>query len=166
MTLRVDSFSTQADPLVSVATGVFCAGLMKMISRTLLVLVGVMVASGANATWFTLTGDPAMADEDTVEVEVNTLNTVEQSRTLLIRVNRETDRTSWDGVAYRSYTAQIVFECSVPAAYYQSITFFKQPLWLGEPLTVAYGQQPRREVQFLAMQPNPASRLVRAACNG
>lgn len=129
-----------------------------------IVLSGVL-SGHASAAWFNIVGDPTKPTEDVVEVDVGTLSPYQSTRTLLIRVNRTTHRTSWDGVAYRSYTAQVLFECTKPSAYYQSITFFKDPLWVGDTTTVQYEKEPRREMQFRAIQPNPSARIVKAACS-
>lgn len=128
-------------------------------------LVGLL---GAQATWaagewLTITGDPAQAWQDTVQVNPVAVDRSAQARTLQIRVNRAQLRTNWDGIPYRSYTAQVRIRCEERRGEYLSIRMFVQPLWVG-PVQEANYAEARPPMLFRDVQPNPTERIIRAAC--
>lgn len=120
-------------------------------------------AALADTNWFTVVGDPQADQVDTVQVDPWTHA---GDGSLQIRINRAQPRISWDGVPYRSYTAQVAFDCPAGRAQYLSIRYHLEPLWRGEPhRSVDYRSGPQRLMEFREMQPNPTARIVAAACN-
>jgi len=115
--------------------------------------------------WFTITGDPASPALDTVEVDPVPVEVRENLRTMRVRVNRATQRTSWDGTPYRSYVSEVLFDCGRNTARYLSITFHARPLWQGQPLrTTNYASGTPRWMEFRQIEPNPTQRILNAAC--
>lgn len=124
-------------------------------------------AAGAQAQsrWLTVTGDPANPAVNTIQVDPTPVSVSANGRVMWIRVSRSAPRTSWDGVAYQSYRAQVVFDCPRNSARYMSIDFYLAPIWQGEPYqTSVYGAEAHRLMRFLDVTPNPTARIVRAAC--
>ncbi|RYF65274.1 MAG: hypothetical protein EOO22_22965 [Comamonadaceae bacterium] len=127
---------------------------------------GALLASSAHAQgeWFTVTGNPVDPTVDTVQVDPVALGIEGATKTMNVRVNRSVPRVNWDKVPYRSYESQVVFDCQARRAGYVQARYFTQPLWQGEPHVVAdYADNPR-PMLFRDMEPNPTSRIVRAAC--
>ena len=115
--------------------------------------------------WFTVLGDRADPVLNTIEVDPAPLETSDAARVMSIRVSRSTQRTSWDGVPYRSYNARVLFNCTEGKAYYLSLTFYNQPLWRGvSHKTSTYTRDNPRPMLFLDVEPNPTQRIVKAAC--
>ena len=118
--------------------------------------------------WFTVAGNPADPVANTVQVDPVAIGDEGDSRPaakrMNVRVNRSAERVNWDNIPYRSYESQVVFDCQARRAAYVQARYYAQPLWQGEPHTVAdYGGNPR-PMLFRDMEPNPVSRIVRAAC--
>jgi hypothetical protein len=123
--------------------------------------------SGTHAAteWLTITGDPNDPTVNTIEVDPVPIAVNGDGRTLRVRVSRSAQRVSWDGVPYRSYVSEVVFECSKHQARYTSLVFYLQPDWLGEPhKTALYPKTVMRRMQFTDVDPNPTTRIIRAAC--
>lgn len=131
-----------------------------------LLWAALLASTGALAqtpTWFTVTGDPEDPAVNTIQVDP--VDTDHDLRTLRVRVSRSTPRTSWDGVPYRSYNANVLFECAKNRARYLTISYFKEPRWVGEPFkTVDYTTGPQRMMEFRDVAPNPTQRILHAAC--
>lgn len=120
--------------------------------------------AAAQSNWFTVTGNPARADVDTVQVDPVAVARDADGKTMNIRVSRAALRHNWEGVPYRSYEAQVVFRCAERRAEYLSATFHMAPLWEGVPhQTTDYAAKPP-PMLFKDVQPNPTQRIVRAAC--
>ena len=133
-------------------------------SMTVLALLTASVA-GAENRWFTMEGDSKNAALDTVEVDTLSLSRDAENRSMNLRVSRSTQRTSWEGVPYRSYTAQVVFNCAQQTARYKWLAFYMLPLWSGPVHTTSrYAADEIRPMQFTDAQPNPAQRIIHAAC--
>ena len=104
-----------------------------------------------------------MAETDTVQVDPVARDT--EPRVMGVRVSRSAPRISWDGVPYRSYVAEVEFDCTLRTARYLGITFFLEPLWQGAPVrTVDYRADDPRRMEFREIDPNPTQRIVSAAC--
>ena len=133
--------------------------------RAALLLAGGLLAQAAWAAdpWLTLTGDPLQPGQDTVQVNPVAVERSAESRTLDIRVNRAQPRHNWDGVPYRSYTAQVRIRCDERRGEYLNIRMYMQPLWVG-PTQEARYDEPRPPMLFKDVRPNPTERIVRAAC--
>ena len=136
-------------------------------------LVGLAFVTSAWSTavesdWFTVVGDvsqPSEASKDAVQVNPSSISEASGLRVMQIRANRTENRVSWDGVHYRSFNATVEFDCEKKAARYLSLDYFMQPAWQG-PLhkTSIYNRDQIRPMAFSSMVPNPAARIVRAAC--
>ncbi|MEB0113671.1 hypothetical protein QN397_20415 [Variovorax sp. RTB1] len=138
------------------------------------VVVVMAAASAAHAQtplqieWFTVAGNPGDPASNTVQVDPVAIGVEGDNRAaskrLNVRVNRSAERVNWDNIPYRSYESQVVFDCQARRAAYVQARYYAQPLWQGEPHTVAdYGGNPR-PMLFRDMEPNPVNRIVRAAC--
>lgn len=120
--------------------------------------------AGAQTNWFTVTGNPADAGVDTVEVDPVAIRSERELKTMNMRVSRSAERRNWDGLPYRSYESRVVFDCRARKASYVEATFFAMPLWRGTPKpTIDYSANPR-PMLFRDIEPNPTQRLIRAAC--
>ena len=123
------------------------------------------VSAFAQTPWFTISGDPATAQANTIQVDPASIEGGEAVRTMKLRVNRATQRTSWDGVPYRSYVSEVHVDCRARTARYAFISFFAKPLWEGNVAkTVDYTRGPPRSMEFRGVEPNPTQRIVNAAC--
>ena len=131
----------------------------------LLCLLGAQAHAQSGANWFTVLGDRAAPQLNTIEVDPAPLETSDAGRTMRIRVSRSTQRTSWDNVPYRSYYATVLFNCTEGKAHYLSLTFYNEPLWKGTShKTSTYSRDNPRPMLFLDVEPNPTQRIIKAAC--
>lgn len=132
----------------------------------ILPLLALAAASAlAQQTWFTVTGNPQDAQVNTIEVDPIPVSVSGEQRTMRVRVSRSNQRINWEGLPYRSYVAQVQIDCDKKTARYQSITFYMRPLWAGAPHnTTDYTRGPVRWMEFRQVDPNPVTRILRAAC--
>ena len=133
-----------------------------------LVLLACLLWAGlawGQTAWFTVLGDPANPAVDTIEVDPSPLSVTVETQTMRVRVNRDKQRKNWEGVPYRSYESDVVFDCAHKKARYASMVFYMQPLWQGKPHnTSAYTRENPRWMEFRDVSPNPSSKIIRAAC--
>jgi hypothetical protein len=126
-------------------------------------LVGASVA--AEAAWFTVTGNPEDPSVNTVQVDPVAIKITGERRVMNVRVSRSQDRVNWEGVPYRSYDARVAFDCRARKGEYLFARFYMAALWQGEVHKATdYSEKPR-PMRFLSIEPNPADRIVRAACH-
>ena len=119
----------------------------------------------AQTTWFNIMGDPDDAAVNTVEVDPTPVSINGAIRALQVRVSRSADQLSWEGVPYRSYVSEVVFDCASNSTRYAWIDFYTLSGWKGEPHKRAvYTLSETRPMQFPDIEPNPYRRIVRAAC--
>ena len=119
----------------------------------------------AQAVWLTLVGNPGDPQSDIVEIQPQSLPANPGFASYNVRVNRAMQRTSWDGVPYRSYTSSVLIDCAEKTGRYLSIAFHLMPLWHGKPHTTsAFSAAEPRPMQFRSIEPNPTQRIIRAAC--
>ena len=119
----------------------------------------------AQTAWFNIMGDPEDAAVNTVEVDPTPVSVNGSIRALQVRVSRSADQLGWEGVAYRSYVSEVVFDCANNSTRYAWIDFYTLPGWKGEPhKRSVYAESETRPLQFLDVEPNPYRRIVRAAC--
>jgi hypothetical protein len=130
------------------------------------VLAGALGAPPAQANWFTLTGDPRNPAVDTVQINPEATPSPDNRKLMVVRVNRASPRVNWDGMPYRSYEAQVVFDCRARRAWYRSASYYTTPLWAGAPQATAGYANRLRPMLFRDIEPNPTFRIVRAACRG
>jgi hypothetical protein len=117
------------------------------------------------AQWFTIEGEVRQPGADVFEVDTRSLSRDGDQRSMALRVSRGASRTSWDGVPYRSYTSEVVFDCALQTARYKWLAFYLLPLWEG-PVhkTSHYTADEVRPMLFVGSEPNPAQRIINAAC--
>ncbi len=135
--------------------------------RLRLACLGLLVACPAfgQSTWLTILGDPTNASINTIQVNPQPVSVSDAGRVLRVRVSRSSERTSWDGVPYRSYESTVLFDCLKSTARYLLITYYQQPAWLGTAYkSVNYGTSVPRWMQFREVTPNPHERIIQAAC--
>ena len=123
------------------------------------------VPAWGQASWFTVMGDPANPAVDTIEVDPSPLSVTVEAQTMRVRVSRSKLRKSWDGVPYRSYVSDVVFDCANKKARYSSLVFYMEPLWQGKSHnTSTYTRENPRWMEFRDVSPNPNRQIIRAAC--
>lgn len=129
-----------------------------------LCLSGAACAQAESTDWLNIMGDGDDPSVNTIEVDPTPLSSDE--RVLRVRVSRSTERVSWDGVRYRSYVSKVQFDCVNNKARYLSIDFYREPGWKGVSYhtSVYKDKEPERMMEFREVTPNPAQRIVRAAC--
>lgn len=132
------------------------------------VLLACLLLAGSawgQTLWFTVKGDPADPSVDTIEVDPSPVSVTAEAQTMRVRVSRRTLRKSWDGVPYRSYVSDVVFDCVQKKARYSALVFYMEPLWQGTPHnTSTYSQDKPRWMEFRDVRPNPNQQIIRAAC--
>lgn len=133
--------------------------------RRWFVLLGFIASqAGAQTDWLTVTGNPADAGVDTVQVDPVAVRSEGERKTMNVRVSRSAERRNWDGLPYRSYESRVMFDCRARKAFYVEATFFAMPLWRSTPKpAIDYSANPR-PMLFRDVEPNPTQRLIRAAC--
>ncbi len=125
----------------------------------------VALAQAAAPAWFTVVGDPDDAATNTVQVDPAALQVDGDRRTLRMRVNRSAERTNPLGVKFRSFESVVLFDCAARTAGYVRTEFHALPLWKGMPHQVIdYPPGTVSPMAFRDMTPNPAPRIIRAAC--
>lgn len=131
--------------------------------------MGALVLAGASwahaqSNWFTVAGNPEEPTVDTVQVDPVSVLREREARVMQVRVSRSTQRRNWEGVAYRSYASEVVFDCRARRAHYRRASFYDEPLWRGQArIQTDYARDPK-PMLFKDMAPNPTERIVRAAC--
>lgn len=141
---------------------------MKKALKALGLLSGLLASAGAAAqtNWFTVVGDPFDAAVTTVQVSPLPVSVNGVQRVMKVRVNRSALHLNSDGLAHRSYASDVLFDCGKNTARFVSATFYRQPLWAGEPLRrETYAKGDNRPMRFKDIEPNPATRILQAACH-
>lgn len=143
--------------------GTFSASLVRLLMGLSLVLGSPAVK--AESSWLTVSGNPDDFQTDVVQVDPASLSGNPSFPTLSVRVSRATLRTSWDNVPYRSYTSTVLIDCADKSGRYTEITFYMMPFWQGKPhKSTTFAPEEMRPMRFRQIEPNPTSRIVRAAC--
>lgn len=131
-------------------------------------LLAAMAAAMAQAPaadrWFTVSGDPQDPAADTVQVDPVAVSSQGSYKRMNLRVNRSQQRTNWDGIPYRSYDAQVLFDCKAGKADYLTAVFYLAPLWQGASHHQGDYVNSPKPMLFRDVEPNPTERIVRAAC--
>ena len=136
--------------------------------KNFMMVCGLWCCASAHAAtdWFNVMGNAADESVNTIEVDPTPVSITGGTRIMRLRVSRSHDRVNWDGVAYRSYVSEVLFDCPHDVARYLSIDYYRQPGWKGEPyLRRVYLRTEPRMMEFHDVEPNPYRRIVRAACN-
>lgn len=138
-----------------------------MTFKKLLFVPGLLISFGlqAQSAWFNILGDPADETVNTIEVDPTPVSISVETRIMRIRVSRSADRVNWDGIPYRSFVSEVIFDCINNTARYAMIDYYSQPAWKGELYKrVVYSQSEPRVMQFRDVEPNPNKKIIRAAC--
>ena len=126
--------------------------------------IGISGAAHAQTAWFNIMGDPADETANTIQVDPTPVSIHGAQRVMRLRVSRSADRANWDGVPYRSFVAEVLFDCLNHTASYLTIDYFSVPEWKGEPKRLVYSHRKPQPLQFPDVLPNPRLRIIRAAC--
>ncbi len=133
-----------------------------------LISIGCLLAATglhAQTPWLTVLGNPEDPAINTIEVNPSALTVRGDLRTMQIRVSRSVQRTSSDGISFRSFEADVVFDCAKDTARFETAVFYREPLWKGAShMKMVYSESPVRKMEFRDVYPNPRTRIVRAAC--
>ena len=120
----------------------------------------------ANSNWLTMAGDPLDAGASTIEIDPTSASPLGDRPMRVLRISYPQEHTSSDGVAFRSYRAQVEFDCTYRNARFVSVDFYEQSIWRGQPhKSIAYGPAPVRPVIFRFFEPSLLEKLVQAACH-
>ena len=124
------------------------------------------MSAQAGTNWFNVMGDAADESVNTIEVDPTPVSIAGETRIMRVRVSRSQDRVNQEGVPYRSFVSEVLFDCPSSMARYLSINYYRLPAWKGEPyLRREYIETQPRLMQFRDVEPNPVRRIIRAACN-
>jgi hypothetical protein len=132
--------------------------------RILLSTTLLLSHAGHAAEWFTLFGSAGVGSEDYVQADPTTIEIDGDIRRLDIRVNRSVQRTSTDGVKFRSLVGQAEVDCAHRSARYVAATFFSDPNFQGTPIASLRFDKSQARPVFSAIPGALDERLVKAAC--
>ena len=128
--------------------------------------LALLACTGARAEWLTLTGSPGDAASSYVQVDPTSITIDGAHRTVLLRMSMAQERTNKDGVKFRSFLAQATVDCEARTARYASASYFGQPNFVGEPVSVKqFEEDDIRPVRLPGAPPELAARTVNAACS-
>ena len=134
-------------------------------SQTLVLLAALCAGRAESAdAWLTIQGDPTSTTVDTVQVSPETVTVFDDLRTMKIRVSRAAVRKAYDGEPYASYEAIAEVDCEQRQARYRRHVYFTAPLWTGPGRVYTPPEDRKPQLAFRSMNPNPAHRLIQAAC--
>ena len=120
----------------------------------------------AGAHWFNVMGDAADESVNTIEVDPTPVSITGETRIMRVRVSRSQDCVNCDGVPYRSFVSDVLFDCPQGEARYLSIDYYRLPVWKGEPfLRQVFPQTEPGMMQFRDVEPDSYRRILRAACH-
>ena len=138
---------------------------MRKAVQSLLLACTVTAFAQVPTIWFTIQGDPLDPGADIIEVNPAPLAVNGNMRTMQVRVSRSAPRTNWDGVPYRSYSFEVLFDCTAKTARYTAMEYFMQPRWAGSShASPRYTPEEPRPMRFRDVEPNPTAQIIRAAC--
>lgn len=120
--------------------------------------------AGAEGPWFTIAGDRNDPHADTIEMNPIAVSRDGPKIVMEIRVSRSGQRTSADGVAFRSYRGEVGFDCSQRTARFLRSQFYAEPLWKAPIKELHYASSQVRSMEFRLFDPNPRDSVIKAAC--
>jgi len=119
----------------------------------------------AQANWFTIAGIAGDDSADYVQVDPATLRSDGDRRWLAVRVSRVSERTSAEGIRFRSFQGTAEVDCSASAARYVSAIFHAEPHFAGPPIArLDYPPDRVRPMVFRQIAGDFSARVIRAAC--
>ena len=122
------------------------------------------VAKIDDRSWLTITGSTADPDVNTIQIDPTPVDTRGQLRWMTLRLNRPKQRTSTDGIVFRSFVSVIEFDCEKRTARFTKTQFYNGPLWTSPGRTMDYPASMVRPMVFREIEPNPSERVIKAAC--
>lgn len=134
--------------------------------RLILAVACIASNAGADRPWLTIVGDATDPNTDTIEMNPIAVSRDGPLRVMEIRVNRSAERTSGDGVKFRSFRGEVEFDCSRPSARFVRSQFYAEPLWKSPKTQLSYPPNKVRPMEFRLFEPNPKDKVIRAACQG
>lgn len=136
-----------------------------------LVLLGLLAgsfrlstASTDDGSWLTVIGSADDPDVNTIQIDPTPLDVQGHLRWMTLRLNRPKQRTSTDGIVFRSFVSVIEFDCDKRTARFTKTQFYNGPLWTSPGRTMNYPASMVRPVVFREIEPNPRERVIKAAC--
>ena len=134
--------------------------------RLPLLCLALLASANARAEWLTLTGSPGDAASSYVQVDPTSIEVDGTRRSVVLRMSMAQDRTNRDGIRFRSFQAQAAVDCEARTARYISATYFGQPNFVGEPVSVKHFEEDDvRLVTLPGAPPGLAAKTVNAACS-
>lgn len=136
---------------------------MKRLPLLCLVL---LASAGARAEWLTLTGSPGDAASSYVQVDPTTVEVDGSHRVVNLRLSLAQERTTKDGVRFRSFRARVNVDCEARNARYVSATYFGHSDFVGDPIAVRVFEADDVRPMTLSGAPRDlAGRTINAACS-
>jgi len=118
----------------------------------------------AQAEWFTL-NDATDKPGEVVQVDPTTLTVDGFTRTIRLRLDRDSPRRAAVGVMFRSFEGTVSIDCLSRVAHYDSYTFYPHSKFRGTPvLERRFGPTETRLPAMIGLRPEVAGRVIRAAC--
>lgn len=132
----------------------------------LVALIALLASAGVRAEWLTLTGSPGDAASSYVQVDPTTVQVNGSHRIVNLRLSLAQERTTKDGLRFRSFNARVNVDCEARNARYVSATYFGHPDFVGEPIAVRVFEADDVRPMMLAGAPRDlAGRTINAACS-
>lgn len=123
------------------------------------------VQADTKTNWLNIMGDPQDPTVNTIEVDPTPVSQSNEGRVMRVRVSRSAERISSRGINYRSFESRVLFDCTNSTARYLSADLYLEPGWKGVSHHTSVYDGPPQLMEFRDVEPNPAQRIVRAACH-
>lgn len=134
--------------------------------RLPLLCLALLASAGVRAEWLTLNGSPGDANNSYVQVDPTSVEVNGSRRHVTLRMSLAEERTSKDGVRFRSYLARASVDCEARNARYLSATYFAHPHFVGEPVAVKHFEEDDvRPMTFKGAPVDLVGRTINAACS-
>lgn len=133
--------------------------------RLFLVSAFLAFAAQAQVPWFTIVGDRTDPNADTIEMNPIAVSREGSMVVMEIRVSRSAERTSGDGVKFRSFHGEVGFDCAQGTARFLRSQFYAEPLWKVPVTELRYSLDRVRPMEFRRFDPNPRDSVIKAACS-
>lgn len=132
--------------------------------RLPLLCLALLASVGVRAEWLTLSGTPGDDSSSYVQVDPTSVEADGSKRLVSLRMSLPQDRTSRDGIKFRSFQAQARVDCEARSARYVSATYFGHPNFVGEPVAVKHFEEDDVRTVSLAGARDLVTRTINAAC--
>jgi len=116
------------------------------------------------AEWFTLS-DKADRPDERVQVDPTSITTNGQTRTVQLRVSRNSALRAANGALFRAYEGTASVDCIARIASYDRLAYYARGDFTGTPVYQrSFGPQELRPAALDSLRPELAERVMRAAC--